>query len=55
MIQNGYNVAQEHTSDPFCINRATDETPEAIVPIFESVEIDRSAVSSKSIIGAGQV
>jgi hypothetical protein len=55
LIQKSFALAQELRTDPFAIKRPMQETPEAIVPVFEKHLLIREQLAAKSIIGYGQV
>ena len=55
LIQKSFALAQELRTDPFAIKRPMQETPEAIVPVFEKHLLLRENMVAKSVIGYGQV
>jgi hypothetical protein len=57
LVQKAFNKAQELLSDPFCLKKPMTATPEIVesVEIFKKNGIDRNQLTSKAIIGQGQV
>ena len=54
-ITKSFKLAAQLRTDPFAVQRDGQETPEAITPEFEAVQLDRENLKVKMIIGHGQV
>ena len=57
LVQLAFKKAQELLSDPFCLRRQMTSTPDIAqsAELFKQFNLDRMALTSKAIIGQGQV
>ena len=49
------NLIAEIQKDPFAINRALEETPNALKPSLQSFKFKRERLTAQNVIGSGQV
>ena len=55
IVKKAYDFAVEIKNDPFAIKRPLAETPEVNLPVFHPHEVKRENLTSKSVVGFGQV